>query len=85
MKITYLLLYYQAKSQKNKILFLVPTASYIAYANDHNAINGQNYEMLMGRLTVLQQEDIFLDRHREYGLSTYDILLMVVEYVIHLD
>ena len=60
------------KSKKNKILFLVPTASYIAYANDHNAINGHNYEMLMGRLTVLQQEDIFLDRHREYGLSTYD-------------
>jgi len=60
------------KTKKNKILFLVPTASYIAYANDHNAINGQNYEMLMGRLTVLQNEDIFLDRHREYGLSTYD-------------
>ena len=28
--------------------------------------------MLMGRLTVLQQEDLFIDKHREYGLSTYD-------------
>jgi len=60
------------KITKNKILFLLPTASYMAYANDHNSVNAYNYEMLMGRLTVLQQEDIFLDKHREYGLSTYD-------------
>ena len=56
----------------NKIVFLLPTASYMAYANDHNAVNGYKYEMLMGRLTVLQPEDLFVDQHREYGLSMYD-------------
>ena len=60
------------KRRKNKIVFLLPTASYMAYANDHNSVNGYNYEMLMGRLTVLQQEDLFIDKHREFGLSTYD-------------
>lgn len=60
------------KRKKNKVVFLLPSASYMAYANDHNSINGYNYEMLMGRLTVLQQEDLFVDMHREYGLSTYD-------------
>ena len=60
------------KRKKNKIVFLLPSASYMAYANDHNSVNGYNYEMLMGRLTVLQQEDLFIDKHREYGLSTYD-------------
>ena len=60
------------KKKKNKIVFLLPTASYMAYANDHNSVNGYNYEMLMGRLTVLQPEDLFVDEHREYGLSMYD-------------
>jgi N,N-dimethylformamidase len=60
------------KNYKNKIVFLLPTASYMAYANDHNAVNGYKFEMLMGRLTVLQPEDLFVDQHREYGLSMYD-------------
>ena len=60
------------KNKNKKILFLLPTASYMAYANDHNSVNGFNYEMLMGRLTVLQKEDLFVDKHREYGLSMYD-------------
>ncbi len=60
------------KNIKNKVVFLLPTASYMAYANDHNAVNGYKYEMLMGRLTVLQPEDLFVDQHREYGLSMYD-------------
>ncbi len=54
------------------IAILLPTASYMAYANDHNSVDGQDAEMLMGRLVPLQAGDLFIDRHREYGLALYD-------------
>ncbi|NNG05476.1 MAG: LamG domain-containing protein, partial [Inquilinus sp.] len=55
-----------------EIAFLMPTASYLAYANDHNSVDGEAAEMLMGRLIKLQPGDLFIDEHREYGLATYD-------------
>jgi N,N-dimethylformamidase len=54
------------------IAFLLPTASYMAYANDHNAIDAQGAEMTIGRLVVLQPNDLHIDRHRELGLALYD-------------
>ena len=54
------------------IALLLPTASYMAYANDHNSVDGQDAEMLMGRLVPLQPGDLFIDEHREYGLALYD-------------
>ncbi|HEX5794586.1 MAG TPA: N,N-dimethylformamidase beta subunit family domain-containing protein [Geminicoccaceae bacterium] len=52
--------------------FRVPTASYLAYANDHNHLDAENAEMLMGRLLVYQQGDLYLQEHRELGYSLYD-------------
>ncbi len=54
------------------IAFLMPTASYLAYANDHNSVDGRAAEMLIGRLIELQSGDMFIDQHREYGLACYD-------------
>ncbi|WP_204365611.1 N,N-dimethylformamidase beta subunit family domain-containing protein [Natronococcus jeotgali] len=54
------------------ILFLAPTNSYLAYANDHMVTDGAATELLIGRTPSLQPEDIFLSEHREYGLSCYD-------------
>jgi N,N-dimethylformamidase len=56
-----------------KIAFLVPTASYMAYANDHTGTDAAGAEMATGRLTVLHPEDVFLVEHREYGNSCYDV------------
>jgi N,N-dimethylformamidase len=55
-----------------KIAFLVPTASYMAYANDHTGTDAAPAEMATGRLTVLHPEDVFLQEHREFGGSCYD-------------
>ena len=55
-----------------EIAFLMPTASYLAYANDHNSVDSAASEMVIGRLTQLQPGDLFIDEHREYGLACYD-------------
>jgi N,N-dimethylformamidase len=62
----------RGKSGRPKAAFLVPTASYLAYANDHNHLDAEPAEMLMGRLLVYQQSDLYLQEHRELGYSLYD-------------
>ena len=57
---------------KAKIGVLVPTTSYMAYANEHMATNGAGAELLMYRTPILQEQNIFLSKHREYGGSQYD-------------
>jgi len=54
------------------IAFLAPTASYLAYANDHLTTDGVITEPLSAQVSVMREEDIFLSEHREYGLSLYD-------------
>jgi len=60
------------RRNRPKAAFLAPTASYLAYANDHNHLDAEGAEMLMGRLLVYQQADLYLNEHRELGLSLYD-------------
>lgn len=60
------------KVGRPKAAFLVPTASYMAYANDHNHLDGERAEMLMGRLLIYQTGDLYLQEHRELGYSLYD-------------
>jgi N,N-dimethylformamidase len=57
---------------QSKLAFLMPTASYMAYANDHAAIIRPNPELLADRAIVLSRGDCFLAAHPEYGLSMYD-------------
>ena len=61
-----------APGKQKKIAFLLPTASYMAYANIHMATNAALSEMLAGRLVQLSHHDLFLNEHREYGASCYD-------------
>jgi N,N-dimethylformamidase len=60
------------KVGRPKAAFLVPTASYLAYANDHNHLDGEDAEMMMGRLLVYQPTDLYLQEHRELGYALYD-------------
>ncbi|MCZ7662598.1 MAG: N,N-dimethylformamidase [Thermoleophilia bacterium] len=60
------------RGQEAKIAFLAPTASYMAYANDHLTTNAALAELLVARTPVMGANDLFLAEHREYGLSTYD-------------
>jgi N,N-dimethylformamidase len=54
------------------LAFLAPTASYMAYANDHGMLVSADAELGMGRLVELQPQDFFLGEHPEFGRSLYD-------------
>lgn len=69
----YVPLYVRPKSgNEKKILFLAPTASYMAYANDHVALDVPLAQLMVARVPVMQEANITLSREREFGLSTYD-------------
>lgn len=54
------------------VAFIVPTATYAAYANMRLRLFGQAVEMQHGRLTVVDSTDMLLADHPEVGASTYD-------------
>jgi N,N-dimethylformamidase len=54
------------------LLFLVPTASYMAYANEHMCWDAQLGEQGSGHVAAVGPEEMFLNEHREYGYSFYD-------------
>ena len=55
-----------------KIAMMVPTISYMAYANEHLANNAGGAELLVYRVPIMQDQNMFLSEHREYGGSIYD-------------
>lgn len=54
------------------LLFVIPTASYMAYANEHMMTDAPLAEHLTDQVAVLQNADVFLHEHREFGASCYD-------------
>jgi len=61
-----------APGKEAKIALLLPTATYMAYANEHMGVDGDVCELQGGHLVVLQPHHLFLNEHREYGNSLYD-------------
>lgn len=60
------------RGEAAKLALLMPTFTYLAYANDHCLLHGSNPEMFSGRLLTLTAVDCELAKHPEYGLSLYD-------------
>jgi N,N-dimethylformamidase len=54
------------------IAVLVPTATYMAYANQLVMVDLAHLQAGSSRTPVLDPADVFLAAHREFGLSTYD-------------
>jgi N,N-dimethylformamidase len=54
------------------LALLLPTASYWAYVNGHNAIEAQERENILGTFTTVDPASLFLHEHPEYGCSLYD-------------
>jgi len=54
------------------LLFILPTASYMAYANEHMMTDAPLAEHLTDQVAVMQNTDVFLHEHREFGASCYD-------------
>lgn len=58
--------------RRNRIAFLAPTASYIAYANHGEHITTREAERCIGRLLEFGHADIYMHDHPEIGGSLYD-------------
>ncbi len=56
----------------SKIAFLVPTNTYLAYANDNIAANVPTLELTFARVPVFKNQDLYRHEHRELGASLYD-------------
>lgn len=59
-------------SRKADVVVIAPTATYLAYANNHVRLDQTHFEVMADSLLIVSQDDIFLSTHREYGHSTYD-------------
>lgn len=57
---------------RDKIAFLAPTASYIAYANHSEHITAREAERVIGRLLQFGHADMYMYKNPELGLSLYD-------------
>ena len=55
-----------------KALVLLPTATYLAYANDHQGSQAGAAEYILGHAMMLCESDLVLAERPELGLSMYD-------------
>ena len=53
------------------LALLIPTASYMAYANELGGVDSAAIEIFSGHVITLSPEDLFLNAHREFGYSLY--------------
>lgn len=60
------------KTEAADILFIAPTATYLSYANTHIKFDSHNTENLYEAPMVISEEEMYLNEHRELGLSHYD-------------
>jgi len=60
------------KSPSAKIAMLMPTASYLAYANEHFVLDAPGVQAVTGHTLILHDIDYLLGQHPEWGLSSYD-------------
>ncbi len=55
------------------VALVLPTASYMAYANEHLAAAGPMGQAIIGHTPALQPLDLLLMEHPELGLSMYEL------------
>jgi len=60
------------KQPKGRIAMLMPTASYLAYANEHLSFDAQIVQSMTGQPPIVAEHDIEMYQNPEFGLSTYD-------------
>ncbi len=57
----------------NRVCLLLPTASYLAYANHRLGLDVPGTEIGMGRLVEIDRHHVFLQEHPELGFSFYEV------------
>ena len=68
----YIVFFVRPAKPSAKLCFLVPTASYLAYANEKLSFDAQIIQPMTGQPPVVTDVDIETYETREFGLSTYD-------------
>lgn len=68
----YIVFFVRPRQPRAPILFLVPTGSYLAYANEHLSFDAEIMQPLAGQSPILSEIDIELYQTNEFGLSLYD-------------
>ena len=54
------------------VAMVLPTASYMAYMNDHQGMDADWAQLILAHTPVLSETDLLLNERRELGLSMYD-------------
>ena len=68
----YIVFFVRPRRPKAHILLLIPTGSYLAYANEHLSFDAEIMQPLAGQSPILSEIDVELYQTREFGLSLYD-------------
>jgi N,N-dimethylformamidase len=68
----YIVFFVRAGRPKAPIAFLAPTASYLAYANEHLSFDANISQPLTGQTPIVSAVDVEMYQSKEFGLSTYD-------------
>jgi N,N-dimethylformamidase len=57
---------------RSRLAFIASTATFLAYANSALRLDQVHAEAMLEGLLTLSHDDLYLQEHRELGLSTYD-------------
>lgn len=68
----YIVFFVRPAVPNSRLAFLVPTASYLAYANEKLSFDAQIIQPMTGQPPIISDIDIETYKNREFGLSTYD-------------
>lgn len=68
----YIVFFVRPAKPSAKLCFLVPTASYLAYANEKLSFDAEIIQPMTGQPPIVSEVDIETYEEREFGLSTYD-------------
>ncbi len=72
MREEYIVFFVRPVTPTAKVLFLIPTGSYLAYANEHLSFDAEIAQPLAGQSPIVSEIDVELYQTADFGLSTYD-------------
>ena len=72
MREEYIVFFVRPSSPAAPILLLIPTGSYLAYANEHLSFDAEIMQPLAGQSPIVSEIDVELYQTAEFGLSVYD-------------
>jgi N,N-dimethylformamidase len=59
-------------TSRSDVAFLASSVTYVTYSNEHYDFDDPNMEMKNGAVATYDPSDLYLNEHRELGMSPYD-------------